>query len=81
MAPEEHRTYIYIYIYIYIKYIKGTTTIIREGAAAVTRQAAERNEGAIFKNCAPFCIGEITNTQTDNAKDLNVIMPMYNLII
>ena len=36
----------------------------------------------IFKNCAPFadCISEINNTQIDNAKDIDVVMPMYNLI-
>ena len=36
----------------------------------------------IFKNCAPFtdCISEINNTQVDNAKDLDVVMLMYNLI-
>ena len=26
------------------------------------------------------CIGEINNTQIENAKDLNVVMPMYSLI-
>ena len=36
----------------------------------------------IFKNCAPFttCISEINNTQIGNAKDIDVAMPMYNLI-
>ena len=36
----------------------------------------------IFKSCAPFtdCISEINNTQVDNAKDLDVVMLMYNLI-
>ena len=36
----------------------------------------------IFKNCAPFtdCISEINNTQIDNAKDIDLVMPMYNLI-
>ena len=35
-----------------------------------------------FKNCAPFtnCISEINNTQVDNAKDIDIVMPMYNLI-
>ena len=35
-----------------------------------------------FENCAPFtdCISEINNTQIDNAKYLEVVMPMYNLI-
>ena len=36
----------------------------------------------VFKNCAPFtdCISEINNTQIDNAKGINVVMLMYNLI-
>ena len=36
----------------------------------------------LFKNCAPFldCISEINNTQIDNAKDIGVVMPMYNSI-
>ena len=35
-----------------------------------------------FKNCAPFtnCISKINNTQADNAKDIDVVMSMYNLI-
>ena len=35
-----------------------------------------------FKNCAPFtnCISEINNMQVDNAKDIGIVMPMYNLI-
>ena len=42
----------------------------------------DRNKGVIFKNYAPFtdCIIEINNTQIDNAKDLDVVIPMYNLI-
>ena len=36
----------------------------------------------VFKNCAPFtnCISEVNNTQVDNAKDIDIVMPMYNLI-
>ena len=36
----------------------------------------------MFKNCAPFtdCISKINNTQVDNAKDIDIVMPMYNLI-
>ena len=26
------------------------------------------------------CISEINNTQVDNAKDIDIVMPMYNLI-
>ena len=41
-----------------------------------------RDKGVAFKNCAPFtnCISEINNTQGDNAKDIDIVMPMYNLI-
>ena len=36
----------------------------------------------MFKNYAPFtnCISKINNTQVDNAKDIDIVMPMYNLI-
>ena len=36
----------------------------------------------IIKNCAPFtdCMSKINNTQIDNAKYIDMIMPMYNLI-
>ena len=37
---------------------------------------------AVNKNCAPFtnCISEINNTQVDNAKAIDIVMQMYNLI-
>ena len=62
--------------------VKGTITIAGAGADAAARQADERDKGVIFKNCAPFtnCISEINNTQVDNAKDIDIVMPMYNLI-
>ena len=62
--------------------VKGTITITGAGADAAARQADERDEGVAFKNCAPFtnCISEINNTQVDNVKDINIVMPMYNLI-
>ena len=36
----------------------------------------------LFKNCALFteCIRKINDTQVDNAKDNDIVMPMYNLI-
>ena len=48
----------------------------------VAKWLDERNKRVIFKNCAPFtdCISEINNTQIDNAKYIDVVMPMYNLI-
>ena len=41
-----------------------------------------RDKGVAFKNFAPFtnCISEINNTQVDNAKDIDIVMPVYNLI-
>ena len=62
--------------------IKGKITITGRGADAPARQADERDKGVAFKNCAPFtnCISEISNAQLDNAKDIDIVMPMYNLI-
>ena len=62
--------------------VKEGITITGERADAAARQADERNKSAAFKNCAPFtnCITEINNTQVDNAKDVDILMPMYNLI-
>ena len=36
----------------------------------------------ILKNYAPFtiCISKVNNTQINNAKDIDVVMSMYNLI-
>ena len=62
--------------------VKGTITITGAGADAAARQADERDKGVIFKNCAPFinCKTEINNTEIDNAKDIDIVMPMYDLI-
>ena len=36
----------------------------------------------VFKNNAPFinCISKINGIKIDNAEDLDVLMPMYNLL-
>ena len=36
----------------------------------------------VFRNNAPFinCISKINGVKIDNAEDLDVIMPMYNLL-
>ena len=59
--------------------VKGTITVNNTGTDAAPNN---RNKSVIFKNCAPFtnCIGKINNTQIDNAKDIDIVMPMYNLI-
>ena len=62
--------------------VKGGITITGEGDNVVNRQADERNKGIIFKNCAPFsnCKSEMNNAEIDNAKDIDFVMSMYNLI-
>ena len=62
--------------------VKGKIAIAGARNDAAARQADERNKGVVFKNCAPFinCISEINNTQIGNAKDIDIVMSMYNLI-
>ena len=62
--------------------VKGTITITGAGADVAARQAGKIDKGVAFKNCAPFtnCISEINNKQLDNAKHIDNVMPMYNLI-
>ena len=60
--------------------VKGTISV--NSTSADGAAANNNNRKVIFKNCAPFtnCISEINNTQVDNAKDIDIVMPMYNLI-
>ena len=62
--------------------VTGTITITGRGDNAGERQADERYKGVTFKNCAPFtkCISRINNTDIDNVLDIDIVMPMYNLI-
>ena len=62
--------------------VKGTITITGAGDDAASRLADERNKRVTFKNCAPFtkCISRTNDTDIDNAHDIDIIMPMYNLI-
>ena len=62
--------------------VKGTITLVGEGAEAAAIEADENNKQAIFKDCAIFtdCITEIYNTIVDNAKNHDVLTLMYNLI-
>ena len=63
-------------------YILVKGTISANNTVASSAAANNTNKKVIFKNCAPFtnCIREINNTQIDNAKDIDIVMPMYNLI-
>ena len=51
--------------------VKGDITVLTAPATEVG-----------FKDCAPFtkCITKIDETTTDHAEDLDLVMPMYNLI-
>ena len=68
--------------------VKRTVTITGaegQGTAAqrqTKRKTGERNKRVICKNCTPLInwISEINNTHVDNAKDLDVVMSMYDLI-
>ena len=56
--------------------LKGDITL--EG----DNDANKRNKNLIFENNAPFinCISKINGVESDNAEDLDVVMPMYNLV-
>ena len=62
--------------------VSGTITITGAGADDAAKRLDERKKGVIFKNCQSFteCISEINNTQIDNAKYIDIVMPMYNSI-
>ena len=57
-------------------------TITVAGDDAAARQPDEKDKSVTFKNRAPFvkCISIINNTEIDNVKDFDIVMPMYNLI-
>ena len=59
--------------------VSATMTVPNTAAAGA---AANNRKDTIIKNCAPFinCISEINNTQIDNAKDVDIVMPIYKLI-
>ena len=60
-------------------HVKEAITIPNTEIAATL---SNRNNKVTFKNYAPFanCISEINNKQVDNAHDINLVMPMSNLI-
>ena len=59
--------------------VKGTITVANTAAQDAANNAA--NKEVIFKHFAPFinCISRINNAQVDDAHDIVVVMPMYNL--
>ena len=67
-------------MYTYLYYSRITITGAGDNAAA--RQADERNKGLIFKDCVLFinCKSGINYTEIDNAKDIDIVVPMYTLV-
>ena len=62
--------------------VKGIITINRARDDAAARQAGGNNKVVIFKSCAPIinCKSEKNDTEIDNTNDIDIVMPMYNLI-
>ena len=62
--------------------VKRTIIVFGAGATAADRATDIMYKKIIFKNCAPFnnCVSEINNTQVDNAKDIHILKPIYNLL-
>ena len=62
--------------------LSGTIIISERRAIRAARQGDERNKGTIFKDCTSFTdfLSQINNTQVDNAIDIDVVIPISNLI-
>ena len=57
-------------------------TILVENTATQGADANNNNKKVVFENCAPFtnCISAINNTKVDNAKDIDIVVPMYKFV-
>ena len=60
--------------------VKGTIIVVNEAVASAATNNI--NKRVIFRNCVPFtdCIREVNNAQVCNAENIDVVMPMHNLI-
>ena len=65
------------HLYILVKGNIAVNNTAADGAAA-----NNTNKKVIFKNCAPFtnCISKINKKDIVNAKYIDIVMPMHNLI-
>ena len=63
-------------------YIVVKKTVTVSNTAPAGSDANNANKTIIFKNCALFisCISKINNIEVDNAKNIDIIIPMNNLI-
>ena len=62
--------------------VNGRIIITGAGDDANAKQADDRDKSVRFKNYAPFtkCTSKINDREIDNAKDIDIVMPLYNLI-
>ena len=58
--------------------VKGTTDFL----ADAENENNKDDKNVAFKNNVPFrlCIPKTNSTLIDNAEDLNIVMPMYNIL-
>ena len=59
-----------------------TYIVVKRAITVVRPDNAKRNKATAFKNNAPFinCISKINGIKIGNAEDLDVVMPMYDLL-
>ena len=62
--------------------VKGDITITEPDNAKNNNNNNNKNKAVAFKSNAPFinCISKVNSIKIDNAGDLDVVMPMYNLL-
>ena len=60
--------------------LSRTISVAETSAAA--EAANNTTKKVMFKNCCLFTdfISEVNNTQVDTTKEIDIVMPMYNLI-
>ena len=63
-------------------YILVSATIIVSNTASAAAADSNNRKNILMENSAPFtdCISEINNTQIDNGQEIEILMPMHNLI-
>ena len=61
---------------------KENIIVVETEVNAAARPADRNNKSAIFKNVSPFTdfLNETNYTQVNNAKNINALMSMYNIL-
>ena len=64
------------------KLVSGRIAVVGEGVDDTALAAYRNNKEVAFNDCAPFinCKSKTNNAEVDNAEDLDIVMPMYNLL-